>query len=46
MGYVAEMSRRFFHPAAIDDMLEQFLPSFIGTSLNASLGPSALPSNT
>lgn len=37
MGYVAEVSRRFFHPAAIDEMLEHFLPQFVGTSLDVSV---------
>jgi len=36
MGYIAEVSRRFFHPAAINDMLETFLPNFDGTSLDVS----------
>jgi proteasome activator subunit 4 len=26
MGYMAENSRRFFHPAAIDEMLSVFVP--------------------
>ncbi|KAH9947692.1 hypothetical protein B0H21DRAFT_737636 [Amylocystis lapponica] len=37
MGYVAENVRRFFHPAAIDEMLSTFLPMFNGTSLNTIL---------
>ncbi|KAF8587302.1 hypothetical protein K439DRAFT_1645895 [Ramaria rubella] len=37
MGYIAELSSRFFHPAAIDEMLETFLPQFNGTSLNMVL---------
>ena len=36
MGYVAENVRRFFHPAAIDDMLSTFLPSMSCISLNVS----------
>lgn len=34
MGYIAEIARRFFHPAAIDAMLETFLPLMNGTSLD------------
>ena len=36
MGYIAENVRRFFHPAAIDEMLATFLPMMNGTSLNVS----------
>lgn len=36
MGYVAENVRRFFHPAAIDEMLSTFLPSMSCISLNVS----------
>ena len=36
MGYIAENIRRFFHPAAIDEMLSTFLPMMNGTSLNVS----------
>ena len=41
MGYVAENVRRFFHPAAIDEMLSTFLPSMNCTSLNVSKPPQA-----
>ena len=37
MGYVAETVRRFFHPAAIDEMLSTFIPMIDGTSLSVSL---------
>ncbi|KAI0828367.1 hypothetical protein BC628DRAFT_1417934 [Trametes gibbosa] len=37
MGYIAENVRRFFHPAAIDEMLSTFLPMLNGTSLNSIL---------
>lgn len=37
MGYIADSCRRFFHPAAIDEMLETFLPLMNGTNLNVSL---------
>ncbi|KAI0639143.1 hypothetical protein C8Q77DRAFT_1152142 [Trametes polyzona] len=37
MGYIAEIVRRFFHPAAIDEMLSTFLPGMNGTSLNSIL---------
>ncbi|RPD81724.1 hypothetical protein L226DRAFT_527984 [Lentinus tigrinus ALCF2SS1-7] len=37
MGYIAENVRRFFHPAAIDEMLSTFLPSMNCTSLNSIL---------
>ena len=36
MGYIAENVRRFFHPAAIDEMLSTFLPHMNSNSLNAS----------
>lgn len=36
MGYVAETVRRFFHPAAIDEMLSVFVPMLDGTNLNVS----------
>lgn len=38
MGYIIDSSRRFFHPAAIDEMLETFLPYMNGTNLNVSAG--------
>jgi hypothetical protein len=34
MGNLASYSRRFFHPAAIDEMLSTFIPLFNGTSLD------------
>lgn len=37
MGYIADLSRRFFHPAAIEEMLSTFLPSFNGTNLDSVL---------
>ncbi|KAF5384678.1 hypothetical protein D9757_006201 [Collybiopsis confluens] len=37
MGYIAENSRRFFHPAVIDEMLSTFLPSINGTELDSIL---------
>jgi hypothetical protein len=36
MGYIADISRRFFHPAAIEEMLSTFLPGFNGTNLDVS----------
>ena len=36
MGYILDSSRRFFHPACIDEMLETFLPYMNGTNLNVS----------
>jgi len=36
MGYIADNSRKFFHPAAIDEMLTTFLPSIDGTKLDVS----------
>ena len=39
MGYIAENVRRFFHPAAIDEMLSTFLPPMNCTSLNVSANP-------
>lgn len=37
MGYIAEQARRFFHPAAINEMLSTFLPLVDGTKLNTIL---------
>lgn len=37
MGYIAESSRKFFHPAAIDEMLSTFVPLIDGTSLNVRI---------
>jgi proteasome activator subunit 4 len=34
MGNIASCSRRFFHPAAIDEMLSTFVPLIDGTSLD------------
>lgn len=36
MGYIAETVRRFYHPAAADEMLSTFLPLINGTNLNVS----------
>ncbi|OBZ79723.1 Proteasome activator complex subunit 4 [Grifola frondosa] len=37
MGYIADNVRRFFHPAAIDEMLSTFVPMINGTSLSSML---------
>jgi hypothetical protein len=37
MGYIADNSRKFFHPAAIDEMLSTFLPLFDGTRLDVRI---------
>ncbi|KAF8807238.1 hypothetical protein BYT27DRAFT_7232792 [Phlegmacium glaucopus] len=37
MGYIAENSRKFFHPAAINEMLSTFLPQLDGTRLDSVL---------
>lgn len=42
MGYIAENSRKFFHPAAINEMLSTFLPLFDGTKLDVSQSSSIL----
>jgi len=34
MGYIAENARKFFHPAAIQNMLSHFLPLLDGTKLD------------
>ena len=34
MGYIADYARKFFHPAAINDMLSTFVPLIDGTSLD------------
>lgn len=41
MGYVADQSRRFFHPSVINEMLTTFLPQINGTNLDVrqALGP-------
>lgn len=36
MGYIAENARRFFHPAAINEMLSTFVPLIDGTKLDVS----------
>ncbi|KAF9472467.1 hypothetical protein BDN70DRAFT_886944 [Pholiota conissans] len=37
MGYIADNSRKFFHPAAINEMLTTFLPQLDGTKLDTIL---------
>ncbi|KAM6497955.1 hypothetical protein JOM56_005903 [Amanita muscaria] len=37
LGYIASNSRRFFHPATIEDMLATFVPLIDGTNLDAVL---------
>lgn len=37
MGYLANLARRFFHPAAIDEMLSTFVPLINGTSLDVCI---------
>ena len=37
MGAIASTVQRFFHPAAIDQMLETFVPLINGTNLNVCL---------
>ncbi|KAG8927367.1 hypothetical protein FRC02_008250 [Tulasnella sp. 418] len=37
MGHLAEITRRFFHPACADDMLEEFVPRINGMDLNSVL---------
>ncbi|KAJ3973169.1 hypothetical protein EV361DRAFT_980091 [Lentinula raphanica] len=37
MGYIAENSRRFFHPAAINEMLSTFIPLMNGSQLDTIL---------
>ena len=34
MGHIASVVRRFFHPAAVDEMLSAFLPLMNGTELD------------
>lgn len=34
MGHITDRVRRFFHPAAINDMLAAFVPGINGTDLN------------
>ncbi|KAL0950828.1 hypothetical protein HGRIS_007590 [Hohenbuehelia grisea] len=37
MGYIADNSKRFFHPAAIEEMLNTFVPLINGVDLNTVL---------
>ncbi|KAH7923993.1 hypothetical protein BV22DRAFT_1196262 [Leucogyrophana mollusca] len=37
MGYIADVARRFFHPAAIDDIMATFVPGINGTKLDSIL---------
>ncbi|EMD41658.1 hypothetical protein CERSUDRAFT_110231 [Gelatoporia subvermispora B] len=37
MGYIAQTVRRFFHPAAIDEMLSTFVPMLNGSNLSHTL---------
>ncbi|CAA7258799.1 unnamed protein product [Cyclocybe aegerita] len=37
MGYIADNSRKFFHPATINEMLSTFLPQVDGTKLDSIL---------
>lgn len=39
MGYIADNARKFFHPAAINEMLSTFLPILDGTQLDVSRVP-------
>ena len=39
MGYIADNVRRFFHPAAVEEMLSAFVPQVNGTELNVCLLP-------
>ncbi|KAI0322289.1 hypothetical protein OF83DRAFT_1094493 [Amylostereum chailletii] len=39
MGYIAGTVRRFFHPAAVDEMLSVFVPMLNGTALDDILAP-------
>lgn len=34
MAQLAEMTRRFFHPACADEMVDTILPQFNGLDLN------------
>jgi proteasome activator subunit 4 len=34
MGYIASQMSKFFHPAAIDEMLSEFVPMLNGTNLD------------
>jgi hypothetical protein len=37
MGFIAETTRRFFHPSAADEMLKTFVPLINPMSLSVSL---------
>ncbi|GLB36425.1 putative protein with domain of unknown function (DUF3437) [Lyophyllum shimeji] len=39
MGYIADNARRFFSPAAIEEMLSTFVPLIDGTKLDSVLAP-------
>jgi proteasome activator subunit 4 len=41
MAWVAESSRKFFSPACIDEMLQEFVPHIIGSNLDVSIGNSS-----
>jgi hypothetical protein len=36
MGYIADHARRFFHPAAIEEMLSTFVPLIDGSQVDVS----------
>jgi len=36
MGYIADLARRFFHPAAIEEILSTFVPLLDATKLDVS----------
>lgn len=46
MGYVTSIMRRFFHPAAIDEMLATFVPQINGTNLNVGCSPVSYPTES
>lgn len=46
MGYIADNVRRFFHPAAIEEMLSTFVPRVNGTELNVRPRLPTYPGNT
>jgi hypothetical protein len=37
MAYIAEKIRKFFSPACIDEMLQEFVPHIIGSNLDVRL---------
>ncbi|KAF8226105.1 hypothetical protein L208DRAFT_1425249 [Tricholoma matsutake] len=39
MGHIADNARRFFHPAAIEEMLSTFVPLVDGSKLDSLLAP-------